>query len=484
MKTLAQLAAWLLPFVVYAAAAAPLCGPSGKFLGSAFSSAQSPGFADYWNKVTPENGGKWGRVEAKRDVMDWSALDEAYALAKSRGLPIQMHVLVWGNQQPAWIEDLPPPEQLEEIREWFAAVAQRYPLLDFVEVVNEPLHDPPSQRGAGGGNYLEALGGSGKSGWDWVLNAFCHGAPLLSACAADDQRLRHHERPRDTQRYKHIVELLQAEHLIDVIGVQGHAFTTRAEFPMATHVANLDALAATGLPIYVTELDIDGPTDADTTAGLSANLSGLLGASRSARRHAVGISARRLAQRAGCLSRAPDGTERPALQWLRQYVSRSRRLLELGADRPYRALRSGVRRRGRARSASREARRRIPVGRRARVDSRGRLSALHRRSRQHDLSMVGSRRRVDLPQALRLRRSRPCRFARGRCERSDRRRRRGHPDGGFGQPRDRTPHARRSTQDAARDAIRRQAVQQSERSRAPLGWHDLLHRSAVRPRRR
>ena len=30
---------------------------------------------------------------------------------------------------------------------------------------------------------------------------------------------------------------------------------------MSTHTANLDLLAATGLPIYVTELDIDGPTD-------------------------------------------------------------------------------------------------------------------------------------------------------------------------------------------------------------------------------
>ena len=30
---------------------------------------------------------------------------------------------------------------------------------------------------------------------------------------------------------------------------------------MSVHSANLDLLASTGLPIYVTELDIDGPTD-------------------------------------------------------------------------------------------------------------------------------------------------------------------------------------------------------------------------------
>src|SRR5262245_7834610 len=96
----------LIPLLWYigAAAAAPCSAPGPqiaagqeKFLGSAFSAAQAPGFAAYWNKVTPENAGKWGRVEATRNVMDWKALDEAYALAKSNGFPMQLHVLVWGN---------------------------------------------------------------------------------------------------------------------------------------------------------------------------------------------------------------------------------------------------------------------------------------------------------------------------------------------------------------------------------------------------
>jgi endo-1,4-beta-xylanase len=320
MTTIAKLAAWLLLFVVHVAAAAPLCGASGKFLGSAFSAAQAPGFAEYWNKVTPENGGKWGRVEAKRDVMDWSALDEAYALAKSRGMPIQMHVLVWGNQQPAWIEALPPHEQLDEIREWFAAVAERYPQLDFVEVVNEPLHDPPNQRGKGGAHYIEALGGAGKTGWDWVITAFRMARSYFprARLMINDYDITNDRSA--TQQYKHIVELLQAEHLIDAIGVQGHAFSTHADIPTATHVANLDALAATGLPIYVTELDIDGPKDEvqlqdyrrifpmfwEHPAVRGVTLWGF--------RPPVWRNAQ------GAYLVRQDGTERPALEWLRQYV--------------------------------------------------------------------------------------------------------------------------------------------------------------------
>jgi endo-1,4-beta-xylanase len=82
-------------------------------------------------------------------------------------------VLIWGAQQPAWIDTLNPGEQLEEITEWFQAVANRYADIDYLEVVNEPLlgHNPPDGTGERA-NYKEALGGDGETGWDWVLNAF------------------------------------------------------------------------------------------------------------------------------------------------------------------------------------------------------------------------------------------------------------------------------------------------------------------------
>jgi gluconolactonase len=123
-----------------------------------------------------------------------------------------------------------------------------------------------------------------------------------------------------TQRYKRIIELLQAERLIDAIGVQGHAFTTRADIPLATHVANLDALAATGLPIYVTELDIDGPTD-DTQLQDYQRIfpafwehPGVRGITLWGFRPPVWRNAQ------GAYLVRKDGSERPALQWLRQYL--------------------------------------------------------------------------------------------------------------------------------------------------------------------
>jgi endo-1,4-beta-xylanase len=302
------------------AQASPLAAGQQKFLGSAYSAKQAPGFADYWNKVTPENAGKWGSVEPVRGHMDWAALDEAYHFAKSHGFPFQMHNLIWGQQQPVWIRHLPPDEQRREIEKWFAAVAERYPDIDFIDVVNEPLNTPPDTNHKDSGDYMQALGGHGTSGWDWVVTAyrmarhdFPHAKLLINEYNVTNS-------DKKTERYLQIITLLQKEHLIDGIGLQEHAFETKPNVPMSVHRANLDRLAATGLPIYISELDIDGPTDAQQLKDYERvfpvfwshpDVKGItLWGFR------PGLWRNR--QRA-YLIRA-DGSERPALRWLRDYV--------------------------------------------------------------------------------------------------------------------------------------------------------------------
>ncbi len=228
-----------------------------KYLGGAWSpGTASRSFANYWNQVTPENGGKWGTVEGTRDVMNWAQADEAYALARANGYPFKWHTFVWGNQQPAWIESLSTAEQREEIEEWYAAVAARYPDIDQIEVVNEPLHDPP--RGPTNGNYIEALGGNGVTGWDWIITSFelaRHYFPDAELILNDFSITND---GNATTTYITIINLLKERGLIDAIGDQGHAFSTTEPAPMNNHRNNLNRLAATGLPIYITELDLDG----------------------------------------------------------------------------------------------------------------------------------------------------------------------------------------------------------------------------------
>ena len=317
---LAFAAVLLATLAARSACAEPLAAGQPKFLGSAYSPPQAKDFASYWNQVTPENAGKWERVEAVRGHMDWTALDTAYHSAKDHRFPFHLHVLVWGQQQQEWLRHLPRAEQRAAIEHWFDAVAQRYPDADFVEVVNEPLHHPPTADTKDGGGYIEALGGSGKTGWDWVLEAFRMARARFpqSQLMINDYSITN--TPVDAKRYREIVDLLNREHLLDAIGIQGHAFSTTPDVPLATHRAALDLLAQSGLPIYVNELDIDGPTDARQLADyqrvfpLFWEHPAVKGVTLWGFRPGLW----RDKQKAYLVRK--DGSERPALIWLRGYV--------------------------------------------------------------------------------------------------------------------------------------------------------------------
>ena len=298
--------------------------PDGPFLGNIWSPGQEAGFLDHWDQVTPENAGKWASMEPRRGELVWEPLDRAYNLAKENGLPFRFHVLVWGNQQPAWIETLPPSEQLAALEARMASIAARYPDIDYLEVVNEPLHDPPRKRNEedrGAGDYIDALGAEGETGWDWVLNAFRMAkrhfpdTPLM----LNEYSITNSE--ESTTRYIELVALLQAEGLIDVIGVQGHSFSTTV--PEEVTRANLDRLAATGLPIQVTEMDIDGLDDAEQLAEYQRIFPvfwehpSVMGITMWGWRPGMWRT------RQGAPLVRQDGTPRPAMEWLLDYTGRS-----------------------------------------------------------------------------------------------------------------------------------------------------------------
>jgi endo-1,4-beta-xylanase len=252
--------------------------------------------------------------------MDWSALDEAYQFAKKHGFAFHMHVLAWGQQQPSWIRSLPPAEQRRAVEAWFDAVAKRYPDLDFVEVVNEPLHHPPSGMRKDGGHYIDALGGSGASGWDWIITAFRLARERFphAKLLINDYDITHSD--TNTRRYRHIIDLLQKEHLVDGIGLQEHAFETNTDVAMSVHRANLDLLAATGLPIYITELDIDGRDDAVQLAAYE-RVFPVFWTHPSVRGVTLwGFRPGLWRSEKGAYLVHNDGSERPALTWLRHYV--------------------------------------------------------------------------------------------------------------------------------------------------------------------
>ena len=307
------------------AAMAQLAAGQPKFLGGIYSESQAVNFTQYFNQVTPENAGKWGSVEGTRDVMNDAELRAAYNLAKSNGIPFRFHVLVWGSQQPDWIRSLPPAEQLQEIEEWFDWVAANFPDLEYLEVVNEPINQPPSVDQSGRGNYIAALGGAGTTGWDWIIKAFEMARQRFPASKTKLVLNEYSVINSDsrTTQYLQIINLLKERGLIDVIAEQGHAFTTRGS--NAQMKANLDRLAATGLPLMITEMDVDGGTDAVNNDALQLadyqrifplfwEHPAVIGVTLWGYRPGLW----RTNEAAYLINRA--GSERPALTWLREYL--------------------------------------------------------------------------------------------------------------------------------------------------------------------
>ena len=302
----------------YTPSGPPLATGHAKFLGSAHSPPQNRNFTAYWNQVTPENGGKWGSVEGTRDVMNWTEADAAYNLARTNGFLFKWHVLVWGNQQPGWMNALPPAEQLEEIHEWLAAIAERYPDLAHIEVVNEPLHDPPCTNDQGGGFYCNALGGTGATGWDWIIKSFELARQYFpnAKLMLNDYSITNDGNA--TTRYLEIIQLLKERGLIDLIGIQGHAFSTTG--PMSTHTENIARLAQTGLPIYVTELDIDGNDDPVQLASYQRIFPAFWENPAIKGITLWGFNRGHWRTAQGAWLAYDNGAERPALQWLVRYM--------------------------------------------------------------------------------------------------------------------------------------------------------------------
>jgi endo-1,4-beta-xylanase len=297
-----------LAFVLLAAPGvkAQMAKDESKFLGNILSKDEDPNFAIYWNQVTPEDNGKLGYVESIRGVMDWSVLDGMYRYARDHGFVFKEHTFVWGRQQPDWINSLSAGDQRMEITKWIKEFGRRYPDVQFIDVVNEPLHYPP--------RYKDALGGAGSTGWDWVTWAFqttreyCpHAKLLLNEFFAPGSN--------DVEAFLKLITLLKERNLVDGIGVQLHAFEEVSD-DVVRQI--LDRLAASGLPLYISELDIHFPDD-----GAQLNRFKTLFPVLWEHPAVKGITLWGYRQHYTWRDQAyllrTDGTERPALTWLKKY---------------------------------------------------------------------------------------------------------------------------------------------------------------------
>jgi len=215
-------------------------------------------YSNYWNQVTPENGTKWGTVQGGgKNSFSWNGADNAYSYAQQHGFPFKFHCLVWGSQYPDWVKNISSQERYEAIVKWMDAVQNKYPNLEIIDVVNEAMNGHQSD------TYLmsEALGGAGKTGYDWIIKSFelAHERWPNAILIYNDYNVLQW----GVQEFTGLVRSLRnAGAPIDAYGCQAHHFTLN-ECSKSNLQNSLKTLQdALKMPMYITEYDINFADDA------------------------------------------------------------------------------------------------------------------------------------------------------------------------------------------------------------------------------
>ncbi len=270
-------------------------------------------FRTLWNQITCENESKWASIEGTNNSFNWSGSDRAYNYARSYKFPFKFHALIWGSQYPSWIETLTPEQRYNEIVQWMDKVKTHYPNLELIDVVNEAI----TGHQAGTPYFIEALGGTGKTGYDWIIKAFelaYERWPNAILIYNDFNTFQW-----NTDQYIDLVKTLRdAGAPIDAYGCQSHDLTdcSLTKFKQSmTKIQN-----ALKMPMYSTEYDIGTSDDALQLQRYKEQIPYMWEADYVAGVTLWGYIYGKTWTTDGNSGIIKDGKDRPAMTWLREYM--------------------------------------------------------------------------------------------------------------------------------------------------------------------
>jgi GH35 family endo-1,4-beta-xylanase len=232
----------------------------GKYLANIIAGSVPANYNTYWNGVTSENDCKWGTVEGNRNSMNWGGADRSYKHASDNYMMYRYHALAWGSQYPQWIKNLSRSDFEKEMLEYMDAVAARFPNIDQIDVLNEQI----GTHAEGTNWFREGLGGNNggiapdnNTGYDWQIWLFRKARERFpnAKLVLNDYGLENDQNAIRTMLG--LVKVLRDRNLIDGFGTQAHEFNINTLSANALK-SSLDLMATSGVPIYVTELDISG----------------------------------------------------------------------------------------------------------------------------------------------------------------------------------------------------------------------------------
>jgi endo-1,4-beta-xylanase len=233
----------------------------GFFIGAAINTDQITGkdvrgdalIIQQFNSISPENVMKWEVIHPRPDGYDFALADKYVELGLKNHMFIVGHNLCWHSQTPAWVfkdekgNPLTRDALLQRLHDHIQTVVGRYKgKIDSWDVVNEALNEDGTLRQS---QWMKIIGE------DYIVKAFqfAHEADPHAQLNYNDYNL---ETPAKRKGAIALVKKLQEAGVpIAVVGDQAHLHLDGAT--AADEEATITDLAAAGVKVAITELDID-----------------------------------------------------------------------------------------------------------------------------------------------------------------------------------------------------------------------------------
>jgi endo-1,4-beta-xylanase len=251
-----------------------LAAQTGRYFGSAMDgfheSAYNEILAGEFNSITPGNAPKWQYTEPNRGQFDFTRADEHVDWGLANGQEVRGHTLVWHNQLPGWVHDVPADQLLDVMRHHVTTEVDHFKgRVVHWDVVNEAFEEDGSRRQT---VFQQKIGD------DYIAEAF------KAARAADpDVDLYYNDynidgiNAKSDAVYEMVRDFLARGVPIDGVGVQAHLIVGQ---DLSSFRANLQRFADLGVDVAITELDIrmDLPRNAAKDARQAEDYATVVGA--------------------------------------------------------------------------------------------------------------------------------------------------------------------------------------------------------------
>jgi len=247
-------AALLLPRLAEAATTlGAAAAQSGRYFGTAIAggrlndSAYTTIAGREFTMVTAENEMKPDATEPNQNQFNFSAGDQIYNWATSRGLRVRGHTLAWHAQQPGWMQRMSGSALRTAMINHINGVMAHYKgKLAAWDVVNEAFNEDGSRRGSN----LQSTGN------DWIEVAFRTARaadPSVKLCY-NDYNIENWTYGKTQGVYNMIRDFKSRGVPIDCVGLQTH-FTGGSSLP-GNFQTTLSSFAALGVDVALTEADV------------------------------------------------------------------------------------------------------------------------------------------------------------------------------------------------------------------------------------